>query len=39
MTFRRQLHFLVGGRLVFSVISLGFPWRDGLIGEGLLAQE
>ena len=37
MTFGRQLHFLVGVRPVFSVISLGFPWRDVLVREGLLS--
>ena len=31
------MNFVVGAWLVFSVISLGFPWRDGLTGEGLLS--
>jgi hypothetical protein len=29
-------NFLVGEQPVFSVISLGFPWRDGPVREGLL---
>jgi len=38
--FLPEKNFLVGDQPVFSVISLGFPWRDGPVREGLLrAQE